>query len=85
MTSYYDHILGIIPVAFAAVAAALTLAGYTTAVAIPAAGGVAVVLVGHALFVGGPTDSAVETGQTGSMTAQTGATADERAPITAAE
>ncbi|MFB6078022.1 MAG: hypothetical protein ABEJ80_03470 [Halarchaeum sp.] len=59
MTSYYDHILGLIPVAFVAVAATLTLAGYGTTVAIPAAGGVAVALVGHALFVNGPRDDPV--------------------------
>lgn len=58
MTSYYDHILGLIPVAFTAVAATLYFTGIQSALAIPAAGGVAVALVGHALFVNGPVDDA---------------------------
>ncbi|GAA0302386.1 hypothetical protein [Halarchaeum salinum] len=83
MTSYYDHILGLIPLAFVAVAAAVTLLGYSTMIAIPAAGGVGVVLVGHALFVSGPTD---DRGVTPITSAPTGpAAADDRAPMPAAE
>ncbi|MBP2250919.1 hypothetical protein J2754_001236 [Halarchaeum solikamskense] len=87
MTSYYDHILGLIPLAFVAVAAAVTIFGYSTTVAIPAAGGVGVVLVGHALFVRGPTDESA--GVSASASASTpvapGASPDDRSPMPAAE
>jgi len=60
MTSYYDHVLGLIPLAFAAVTATLSFTGFPTSVAIPVAGGVGVVLVAHALFVNGPVEDVVE-------------------------
>ncbi|GGM73637.1 hypothetical protein J2752_002521 [Halarchaeum rubridurum] len=88
MTSYYDHILGLIPLAFVAVAAIFTLTGYSTAVAIPAAGGVGVALVGHALFVRGPTDEPAvpaATTTTAATTAGPATTPDDRAPMPAAE
>ncbi|WP_435096488.1 hypothetical protein [Halarchaeum sp. P4] len=85
MTSYYDHILGLIPVAFAAIAATLHFTGFKPAVAIPIAGGVAVVLVGHALFVNGPVDDVADVGATTQHATHITGRADDRSPAPAAD
>lgn len=54
MTSYYDVILGLIPLALFGIAGTLTLLGIQLTVAVPAAALVSVGLIGHALFVNGP-------------------------------
>lgn len=56
MPSYYDLILGLIPLALFGVAGALTIAGVQLTVAVPTAALVSVGLIGHALFVNGPVD-----------------------------
>ncbi|MFC6835980.1 hypothetical protein [Halomarina ordinaria] len=58
MTGYYDIVLGVIPVALAGITALLTLAGVALTTAVPLAALVAVGIIGHALFVNGPTDDA---------------------------
>ncbi len=54
MTSYYDLILGLIPLALLGIGGALTLLGLQLSVAVPVAASVAVGLIGHALFVNQP-------------------------------
>ena len=56
MPSYYDLILGLIPLVLFGLAGTLTVAGLQLTVAVPAAALVAVGLIGHALFVNGPVD-----------------------------
>jgi len=90
MTSYYDHILGLIPVAFAAVVATLQLTGFSTTIAIPTAGGVAVVLVAHALFVNGPVEDTLTPVESGVSTASAEVASEspmveERGPISTAD
>ena len=57
MPSYYDVILGLIPLALFGIAGALMIAGLQLVMAVPAAALVAVGLIGHALFVNGPVDA----------------------------
>ncbi len=59
MTGYYDIVLGLIPLALAGISGSLVLAGVSVTTAVPLAATVAVVLVGHALFVRSPTDEPV--------------------------
>jgi ABC-type arginine/histidine transport system permease subunit len=54
MTSYYDLILGLIPVALFGIGGTLTLLGFSLAFAVPMAAFVAIGLIGHALFVNQP-------------------------------
>lgn len=56
MTGYYDIILGLIPVALLGVTAALTVVGISLTSAVSLGALVAVVLVGHAMFVNAPVD-----------------------------
>lgn len=56
MAEYYDLILGLIPLALFGISGTLTLGGLSSTFSVTAAGIVAVLLVGHALFVRGPTD-----------------------------
>ncbi|RBI61826.1 hypothetical protein DMJ13_14170 [halophilic archaeon] len=58
MTRYYDFILGLIPLALVSVTAALNVVGVALSTAVPLGAGVSVLLVGHALFVNGPVDTA---------------------------
>jgi hypothetical protein len=58
MVSYYDSILGLIPATFLLGTGALNLGGLAFEAAIPVASLAAVALVGHALFVRGPVESA---------------------------
>ncbi|WP_122088469.1 hypothetical protein [Halalkalicoccus subterraneus] len=54
MASYYDLILGLIPLALFGIGGTLTVLGVDLALAVPAAAAVAIVLIGHALFVNQP-------------------------------
>lgn len=56
MPSYYDLILGLIPLVLFGLGGTLTVVGLPLTVAVPAAALVAVGLIGHALFVNGPVD-----------------------------
>jgi hypothetical protein len=57
MATYYDFILGFIPLALLGLGGGLHIAGLTLTTAITVGGLVAVALVGHALFVNGPVDA----------------------------
>jgi hypothetical protein len=57
MTGYYDLILGLIPASFFGTTGLLHVAGVDLMSALPVAGLIAVLLVGHALFVNGPVDA----------------------------
>lgn len=54
MASYYDLILGLIPLALFGIGGTLAVLGVDLALAVPAAAAVAIVLIGHALFVNQP-------------------------------
>lgn len=56
MTGYYDIVLGLIPLSLAGVSGALTVAGVELTLAITVAATIAVLFMGHALFVRAPTD-----------------------------
>jgi len=61
MTGYYDIVLGLIPVSFIGGTAALTtLADLALSTAIPVAAVLAVLLIGHAMFVNAPVDVVAE-------------------------
>jgi hypothetical protein len=53
---YYDAILGLIPVVLAGVAGGLLVIGFDLMVATSLAALGAITLIGHAMFVNGPTD-----------------------------
>lgn len=55
--NYYDLVLGLIPLALIGIAGPLVVTGVDLAVAVPLAGSVSLGLIGHALFVNGPTDA----------------------------
>ena len=57
MTDYYDYVLGLIPVALFGISAALSVVGISLTTAVPLAASVAVLVVGHALFVNGPVET----------------------------
>ena len=61
MTGYYDIVLGLIPLTLLGISGGLYVAGLGVSTAVSLAGLVAVTLVGHALFVRGPTDPAPAT------------------------
>jgi hypothetical protein len=56
MASYYDYVLGFIPLALLSISATLLVAGWSLTAAVPTAASVSVLAIGHALFVNGPTD-----------------------------
>lgn len=56
MASYYDYVLGFIPLALLAVSGFLTVVGLPTTTAVALGAGVSFIAVGHALFVNGPVD-----------------------------
>ena len=62
MTGYYDIVLGLIPLALLGISGGLYAAGLAVPTAVSVAGLVAVTLIGHALFVRGPTDPAPAAG-----------------------
>lgn len=57
MTNYYDLVLGFIPFALGGVAALLTVLGFTLTTAVGLAGGLSIVVIGHAMFVNAPVDA----------------------------
>jgi hypothetical protein len=63
MASYYDYVLGFIPLAMLGVTAVLFAVGVSLTAAVPVGAGASALLVGHALFVNGPTSpvASVET------------------------
>ncbi|QLG26756.1 hypothetical protein HUG10_03990 [Halorarum halophilum] len=54
MTGYHDYVLGLIPAALLGITALLALAGLSVQMAVPVGGGVAALLIAHAMFVRGP-------------------------------
>lgn len=56
MVEYYDYVLGLVPLALVGLTALLHVIGVATLVAIPVGATVASLVVGHALFINGPTD-----------------------------
>ncbi|MES3517571.1 MAG: hypothetical protein PPP58_07915 [Natronomonas sp.] len=62
MVGYYDVVLGLIPLSLVGLTAAFVLAGISSAVAVPFASLAAVGLMGHAMFVRGPTEESAVAG-----------------------
>lgn len=56
MAEYYDYVLGLIPVSVAGISAVLLGAGLALTVAVSVSLLVAIGLIGHAMFVNGPSD-----------------------------
>jgi uncharacterized membrane protein len=54
MTDYYDIVLGLIPVSLAGLTALLASAGMSLSVSISLASTVALGVIGHAMFINGP-------------------------------
>ncbi|WP_066411304.1 hypothetical protein [Halorubrum aethiopicum] len=61
MSRYYDYVLGLIPAALIGVTAFLNLVGLSLTAAVPVGAGIAVALMGHAMFVRAPLDDAART------------------------
>lgn len=61
MVGYYDYVLGFIPVALFGLTFALYTIGFGLTTAVPLGAGVAVLAMGHALFVNGPVNAEPET------------------------
>jgi len=59
MTSYYDYVLGLVPVTLVGITAVLDAAGFDHLLAVSVGAGAAALVVGHALFVNGPVPAAV--------------------------
>jgi hypothetical protein len=57
---YYDVVLGLIPVVFGGVAGGFLALGFGLMVAIPFGGLGAIAVIGHAMFVNGPTDASIQ-------------------------
>ncbi len=62
MTQYYDLVLGLIPLALLGTTGVLHAAGVGLTSAVPVGGLLAVLLVGHALFVNAPVDAPAQSG-----------------------
>ena len=73
MTGYYDYVLGAIPLALIGGTGLLSATGLSLGAAIPLAAALAVLVIGHALFVNAPTDDVVDV-ETTPGTNATGAT-----------
>jgi hypothetical protein len=58
MIGYYDFVLGLIPLTLLGLTGLLVLTGMGTTTAVPLGAGVSGLVVGHALFINGPTDTA---------------------------
>lgn len=69
MANYYDLILGIIPVTLLGTSTGLHAAGVSITTAVAIGGFTAAILVGHALFINGPTDTTTAAHTTGTGTA----------------
>lgn len=57
MAGYYDYILGAIPLALFGLTGLLFVSGLSLTSAVPPAAAVAVLLIGHAMFVRGPVEA----------------------------
>ena len=57
---YYDMVLGLIPVVFGGVTGGLLVVGFGPIVAIPFGGFGAIALMGHGMFIHGPTDASTQ-------------------------
>ena len=68
MAGYYDIVLGLIPLSLGGGSALLTVAGVSLTTAIIAASLVAVLLIGHGMFVRTPSDASAPAPATGSPT-----------------
>jgi hypothetical protein len=70
MTSYYDYVLGLVPVTLLGITAVLAVAGVDYRLAVAVGAGTAALVVGHALFVNGPVPAGqrMETASTRSAT-----------------
>lgn len=55
MVSYYDYVLGFIPLALLGVTGSLLAVGVGLSSAVPIGASASALLIGHALFVNGPT------------------------------
>ena len=64
MTGYYDYVLGAIPLALLGGTGLLSVVGVSLTTAIPLAATIAVLVIGHALFVNAPTDDVAGSGPT---------------------
>jgi hypothetical protein len=62
MVSYYDTVLGLIPLVLVVVSGMLVTLGFDLTTAVPLAALPVVGLIGHAMFVRTPTDAAADTG-----------------------
>ena len=62
MTGYYDYVLGAIPLVLLGGTGLLSVAGISLTAAIPLAATIAVLVIGHALFVNAPTDGVAGSG-----------------------
>lgn len=72
MMSYYDIILGLIPLTLFGISSLLWLTGVPVTMAVSAAALAAVGLIGHALFVNGPSkESATAPASTNSSASMT--------------
>lgn len=78
MTGYYDVVLGLIPITLVGITAALTIVGVTLTTAVPVAATVAIGLIGHAMFVNAPIDTAEDTSN-----ANTNASTNKQFPVNA--
>ncbi|MFB6354361.1 MAG: hypothetical protein ABEJ92_09775 [Halobacteriales archaeon] len=56
MATYYDFVLAFIPLTLLGVPGMLTGVGLDLTIAVPLGATVAAALIGHAMFVNGPTD-----------------------------
>jgi hypothetical protein len=61
MASYYDFVLALIPLSLLGVSGALTGVGLDLTLAVPLGAAVAAVLIGHAMFVRAPIQTADRT------------------------
>jgi hypothetical protein len=68
MTSYYDYVLGLVPVTLVGITAVLDAAGFDHLLAVSVGAGAAALVVGHALFVNSPVPTPVEEVPTQSAT-----------------
>ena len=60
MAGYYDIVLGLIPLALLGITAALTLVGISLTTAVPIGAAVAIMFMGHAMFINSPIDGTDE-------------------------
>ena len=72
MTGYYDLILALIPMALLGIGGTLLVAGVPQALAVSLAGTTAIGMIGHAIFVNGPVETAAAAATPASQTQTSG-------------